>query len=157
MVCAANSLENQWERQLKQINKDVNKLRTACEKFRKDINMVTWEWWCARWEDFPEEVTFEWRPEWQEGDTNWSPRRTFQAEERAYSIVFQFPSVPHILMILTRPRVPFSFNTNALLSLTGKDEGNSKRKFKGTCEPGKHATSSFRRPWVAATVSQSLL
>ena len=42
----------------------------ACEKFRKDINMVTWEWWCARWEDFPEEVTFEWRPEWQEGDTN---------------------------------------------------------------------------------------
>lgn len=53
------------------MNKDVNKLRTDCEKFRKeDINMVTWEWWCARWEDFPEEVTFEWRPEWQEGDTN---------------------------------------------------------------------------------------
>lgn len=70
MVCAANSLENQWERQTKQINKDVNKLRTNREKFRKDINMLTWEWWCARWEDFSEEVTFEWRPEWQEGDTN---------------------------------------------------------------------------------------
>ena len=33
MVCAANSLENQWERQSKQINKDINKLRTTCEKF----------------------------------------------------------------------------------------------------------------------------
>ena len=64
MVRAVSTLENQWERQTKQINGDINKLRTNCENFRKDINVIAREQWCARWEGFPEEVTFGWRPEW---------------------------------------------------------------------------------------------